>query len=177
MWVSVLILVAGIGGGVAAALLGSHNEHFSPPKLLNGNFVSSDTVIRPWAVLVLVICVVVIVVALFALVARSDRRRFQDIPTRRARIEKLTASLEDALFTIEQIKAEVDDGTQLLARLERDAEVKGRLAELKTEEAEAVLAQLQETVRLETNRGTRLQLGIGALFFALGCVFTLLITR
>jgi hypothetical protein len=81
------------------------------------------------------------------------------------------------LRTIELIKAEVDDGQATLERLERDTADQRLLAELSADEARAVLTQMAEAVRVETSRGTRLQVVVGVVFFVLGVVVTLILER
>lgn len=104
-----------------------------------------------------------------------DQKRPGKLPSRRRKIEELSKSLRDALTTIDLIKHDVEEGQRVLAELEQDVSVKSQLAQLHAKDAEAVLAQLQITVRSESTRSTWVQFGINLGFFLLGIAVTLLL--
>jgi uncharacterized protein HemX len=94
-----------------------------------------------------------------------------DPDTRVQRVQRLQTALAEALATIEQIQREVEDGAELLRRLESQAAAQGRIVDLQQPEIEGFSGLL----RTENKRSYRVAFGIGALFFGLGVGVTLLV--
>lgn len=162
-WAGVALLIVGVGLVVLAFVT-------SDSDTAQQDAVASDgSKITGWAVLLIASGVVIAVGGLYALAEYTDRRKLSP-GRRRAQLERLTKSLHEALRTIELIKDEVAAGEELLAKLEEQAEVRGELAKMRSEEAQAVLAELRGTVRLESNRNTWVSLVMSAAFLALGLV-------
>ncbi len=172
---AVLIMIAAVGVAavVLAGVYGSHSYALPAPIVENGNTTTTGSVSAWWQIPALAAGVLLVVGAGAALIARDQR--FRGPQDRAARISRLTAALSEAMATIAQVQREVDEGQRVLAELERDTEVKRQLAQLTTEEAAAVLSKLQDTVRIETTRGTRWSLVIAAAFFGLGIAVSYLI--
>lgn len=118
-----------------------------------------------------------VVVAALGLAIVSGRKPLPgSAEQRRQKVGQLSSSLKDALHIIEHIKSEIEEGERLVGRLERDAETKRLLAGLQSEQARAVLEEMRNTVRGETNRGTWFQFLMGLGFFGAGVVVTLILT-
>lgn len=176
-WVALLLIAAGI---VAAVLL-LHVGPDTGPKRTEIVQRGGHTFLQEhrggrdspgWVVPAVIASILVGFIGLLALVSKYGPSNLGQGESRKAKIDKLSASLTEALSVIETIRAEVADGQRLVSRLEQEAEVKAQLAKLASSEAQAVLAQMRETVRAETNRGTRYQFMMSAAFFLLGVVVT-----
>jgi hypothetical protein len=109
------------------------------------------------------ICVMGVGIAIVA-AAQEERRR----GTRADQIARLTASLAEALQVIDAIQREVADGQATLARLERDTELARAMATLSDEQAMAVRAQLDESIRKDSRRSFRASLSINIVCLLVG---------
>lgn len=166
--------LAMIAGGITLFLVGvgSQRDTGKPvPKVVT----TGGTELPGWGVVVLLVGILLVVLSLLLLDEVWRRSRFAKPETRRSKIDRLSASLKDALTVIDDIRREVDDGNRLVTQLEEETKTKRQLAQLSSADAEAVLLQLRETVRAETSRGVWVQFGINALFFLLGVGVTLLV--
>jgi hypothetical protein len=136
---------------------------------------TSGKIYSGWALASIFVGALLAVCGVLLLVEWREAAKFRD-PSRRAlRLDRLTASLRQALSDIDRIRQEVDRGSALLKRLEEEAEVKAQLAQLRSEEAKAVLAQLTETLRREGTRITWYGVLTALVFFGLGALLTLLV--
>jgi hypothetical protein len=90
--------------------------------------------------------------------------------SRQRRVTELSMALESALRTVATIKAEIEEGDQLLAELERRTTTSRALARLDDPQVVAVAEQLRGELRAERRFG----LLRDAAFFGLGILVTLL---
>lgn len=164
-----MLIAAGVALLVVALRTGKRAE---PREAI----ASGQTVFPLWGFVGLLVSIFAIVAGVLLLNDWWEKKRWSDPERRRLRIDRLSESLREALSAVERIKVEVDDGNALLRRLENEADVKRQLAQLSSEEAAAVLAQMRETVRLETSRGERMTLLSGLFFFVAGVIVTTLVT-
>jgi ABC-type multidrug transport system fused ATPase/permease subunit len=179
-WVPASVAVLALVGVVGSLKVGTDTPKRTELVNINGHEILQTTggsSTPGWAFGLTFASVVVAAFAIVLLIEGMNRRSLRSGDRRRARIERLSASLTDALTTIESIKSEVADGERVLARLESEVETATQLAQLSSEEAKAVLAQMKETVRAATSRSTWVQVVINVVLFLAGVVITLLWTR
>lgn len=168
-WAGGLAIFLGVATMMSAFILGSHDRPLLVPKVINGNTTTTQSFDTWWLLPAVLLGALLLGIGVAALVTWDSRRRFRDSTSRTLKIERPSAALAEALVVIQQVKVEVETGKRVMAELERDTDVKRRLANLSSQEASAVLAQLQETVRVETNRGTLLSILIATVFLCLEC--------
>jgi hypothetical protein len=93
------------------------------------------------------------------------------------RVPKLIAALTEATKVIGEIERDVKSRSELVARLQDDAERTRQLLALNREEVEAVAQTLRVEVEREGRRGLLMNVVLNAVFFGLGVGVTLLVGR
>ncbi len=175
-----ILLVGGIIGAIAAFNIGPDRPGHKELIDLGGEqviqTVGGGRQTPGWAYPVGALAILVAVIGLFILAQRANRRAVTG-EKGRLNIEKMSASLTEALNIIDGINRQVTEGQQTLDRLERETDVRRQLARLSSDEAKAVTLEMQDIVRAETSRGTRYQFLINFGFFVAGVVITLVLTR
>ena len=89
------------------------------------------------------------------------------------RITRLTTALSESSHVIQEIEAEMQDRTELVEKLKRDAETYERLRHINREEAEAVAQALGGELRKEGRRSLLTNFLMNFGFFVLGVATTL----
>ena len=84
------------------------------------------------------------------------------------RVTRLTEALADSLKLIEEIKAEVENGTALAAKLQADIKTYDEVAKLKQAEVESVAQLLRGEIQKESRQSFWEDVGINAFFYLLG---------
>jgi 4-amino-4-deoxy-L-arabinose transferase-like glycosyltransferase len=121
--------------------------------------------------LVVVVGAILLVGGLLSFGIWLDERDIRLNPEgRQRRVRELSTALERALRTVGTIKAEIEEGDQLLAELERRTTTSRELADLNDAQVIAVTEQLRRELRGERRMG----LLRDAIFFGLGVVITLI---
>lgn len=110
-----------------------------------------------------------IVIGALALNQWQETHRFKS-GNRRQQIERMAASLKDALVAIETIRGEILVGERTLSELEQRAEYQKEMSKLTATEAQAVRQVLRAELDAERRSSIMRDLGIGMLFFVLGVV-------
>ena len=108
----------------------------------------TSTDLSPWATVGVIVCIAISAVGLAAILEWDRRRKFAG-GDRREQIRRLTESLNESLVAINAITAEIDQGQQILVKLERELADKKHAAALTSAEAEAVGHLIQQELRRE----------------------------
>jgi hypothetical protein len=158
-------------GGVAAVVLivffVPHEQRPVPPP--------TQTILPAWGVGLALVAALIFVVGIVLSINRFERSKWGSSHSRQRKIEELTKSLDQALVAVDAIRREIDEGGRLLKRLVTETEVKARLAKLASQDAQAVIVQLEDVIGHATGRSTWLQVAVGFLFFIAGALVSFLV--
>jgi hypothetical protein len=127
-----------------------------------------------WGVL-LFVGILAVATGALALTSWKEEHELRTNPDSRQRqVLELTEALKRAMGTVAVIRDEISEGNELLAELEKRAMVKEQLAEMSDPQVIAVTEQIRAEFRTESRRGLRRDVLLGAFFFALGVLVTVI---
>jgi len=112
-------------------------------------------------------------VATFWFERRRSAQRGTTEESTEQRITRRTTALSESSHVIQEIEAEMQDRTELVEKLKRDAETYERLRHINREEAEAVAQALGGELRKEGRRSLLTNFLMNFGFFVLGVATTL----